>query len=199
MLTFVNALRALQFVVLGLPVLAGVVVIILGTLLSLPLWVRGLLTLVLPLVIAIVAIAKLTSSSASVTTAPVSSQGERHSQHLPYSEGTTVDSRERYFRDRTIRISDLAGDDDILRDKTFEDCTIIGPAVIAPLGVGLLKDCTFEAHPDTFLIPIHTPRGVVGPIGLEGCVFRRCTFRRIGIVCFHDHCDEYRRQIRMKE
>lgn len=84
---------------------------------------------------------------------------------------------------RTFRIVDLAPNDDIIRGRTFEDCTIYGPAVLLPLDNVTLEDNTFEADLEAFFWELPEERThVLGAVGLSECVFRRCIFRRIGLA-----------------
>lgn len=85
----------------------------------------------------------------------------------------------------SFRIGDMARDELIIRNRTFEDCTIYGPAVLLPLGGGqILQDCSFLANaPEEMFLDIGTqPRTIIGAIGLEGCVFRRCRLVKIGFA-----------------
>lgn len=192
-LDFINALRALDFVVLKLPVLVGLGGIALGTLLDLPLWARGLLTLVLPLLIAIVAIARLTTVGGVVPVEGHPPPGG--TQEAPPHDRHDAPLGGRYFRDQTIRIADLAREEDIISGRTFEDCTILGPAVLGRLGTTLFHECFFDSNVDTLLIQLASEQRVIGPIGVEHCTFRRCRFRRIGLLCVGDECDAFRRNI----
>lgn len=90
---------------------------------------------------------------------------------------------ERHLTHRSFRIVDLVEDDDIIEGRIFEDCTIYGPAVLAPLNDNTFSHNTFEADPAAFLWQVAEDRDrVVGAIGLRRCIFRRCIFRRIGLA-----------------
>jgi len=91
--------------------------------------------------------------------------------------------RDSVITDRSFRIVDFALDSDIIDGKTFEDCTIYGPAIIMPLESTTLAHNTFEADPETlfWIVPEDKLR-VIGAIGLVNCTFRRCVFRRIGVA-----------------
>jgi hypothetical protein len=76
----------------------------------------------------------------------------------------------------TVKIADLAGKDGFIRGRTFEDRTIVGPAVLVVVSGGGMHDCSFPNAPVeqfVWLLPDHP---VLGPIGLVDCTFRRCTF-----------------------
>jgi len=88
-----------------------------------------------------------------------------------------------HITQRSFRIVDLVGRDDLITGRTFEDCTIYGPAVLAPLDRMTFEHNTFEADAGAifWLIPEERVH-VMGAIGLTDCTFRRCVFRRIGIA-----------------
>ena len=69
----------------------------------------------------------------------------------------------------------------VIQGKTFTDCLIQGPALVA-----VLKDVTFEncnmgaaSDPRSMLFTSQGPR-LVGAIGLQDCRFVRCRFVQIG-------------------
>ena len=87
-----------------------------------------------------------------------------------------------YFRGRSVRIADLAAEDPVLADKTFEDCYIYGPGVLTLLNDVQLSRCTFAVaviEDMLFEIP-PVDRRMVGPIGLRHVKFIHCTFRGVG-------------------
>ncbi len=72
----------------------------------------------------------------------------------------------------------------IISNKIFQDCRIVGPAVLTPTSPpGPHFDGTV-----TFTSPIVTvvfglePQPTAGVIGMVGVVFRRCTFERVGFA-----------------
>lgn len=90
---------------------------------------------------------------------------------------------ESHLRSRTFRIYDIPRDQDaIIRGRSFEDCTIYGPAVLAPIGErSEFRDSTWESSLDATLWEI--PEGKrVGAIGIDGCAFRRCRFINVGLA-----------------
>lgn len=91
---------------------------------------------------------------------------------------------DRHITHRSFRIVDLVDEgSDLIMGRTFEDCTIYGPAVLAPLNQLTFERNTFEATPDALFWVIAEDRNqLVGAIGLIDCTFRRCTFRGIGIA-----------------
>ena len=76
-----------------------------------------------------------------------------------------------HYRNLVVKLPELAVTDDLLEGLTFENCHIIGPAVIVGLG-GEIRDCQFDGSLDAFLWPFEDDRDVViGAIGLSdvGC------------------------------
>ena len=88
------------------------------------------------------------------------------------------------FEGKTIRLVDLVNEDNIIKKRTFEDCYIFGPAIMAPLGKTSIIDCSFAGQFDDLFITIQNRqfKGNEGYIGCLDCTFIRCNFSRIGIV-----------------
>ncbi len=87
-----------------------------------------------------------------------------------------------YIRGHSFKIADLAHHNRIV-ERTFEDCHIYGPAVLAPVRSPTLYNCTFEGSPEQICIAIAADNAqVIGPIAIDGCIFRRCSFRGIGFI-----------------
>lgn len=73
-----------------------------------------------------------------------------------------------------IAISDHTDDDGVVRDRSFEDCEIVGPVALVPIGTdNLIVDCAFSYSPDYFS---QLRLGKRSPILLAGCTLRRCQF-----------------------
>jgi len=79
-----------------------------------------------------------------------------------------------YFKDQPLYFFDLARRRKVIKGKTFEDCDIYGPAVIA-----IMKGCDFiECHfaeaasRNALVWPVAPDRpDHIGAIGLEECIF----------------------------
>ena len=95
------------------------------------------------------------------------------------SEPTPAD---RVYRDRSVRLGELAALEDVLAGFTFENCEIFGPAVIVLLGETLLDRCRLAGDPNAVIWPAYGRAEVVGAIGLLDCVLRNCQFYRVGIL-----------------
>ncbi len=61
-----------------------------------------------------------------------------------------------------------------IRNRTFEDCDILGPAMIVPVGTdNTATDCSYQAAD----LGTTMRAGPSGPVVLViGCNFRRCSF-----------------------
>jgi hypothetical protein len=79
------------------------------------------------------------------------------------------------IRREPVRIADLAARNNVIADQTFEDQVIVGPAVLVPIGPVNIEECTLPGPVERF-IWILPPQRVFGPIGIQNCTFRRCTF-----------------------
>lgn len=88
----------------------------------------------------------------------------------------------RIYRDQTVRLSDLVALEDVIEGYTFENCEILGPAVVILLGNTLLDQCHWTGDPDAVIWPAHGRTAVVGAIGLQDCVITGCQFYRVGVL-----------------
>lgn len=94
----------------------------------------------------------------------------------------------KYIRGQSFRLVDVC-EGNRISGKTFEDCVILGPAVIAPSGFTLLHDCTQitreiggNAWP---LDPASAPGTWLvrdGAVLCENCRFLHCQFDGIGFA-----------------
>jgi hypothetical protein len=75
-----------------------------------------------------------------------------------------------------VAIRNETGADGTVRNRTFEDCEIIGPARIVPVGSeNVVVDCSYPWSIEY----VYQLRGGPGPkdtVLVIGCTFRRCTF-----------------------
>jgi hypothetical protein len=91
-----------------------------------------------------------------------------------------AETRRAHIRDEELYISDLARHEDKITAKVFENCLIIGPAVVTFIGCDA-RDSGFEGDAESLFIEV-PERRVLGAIAFENCIFRSCRFRRIGII-----------------
>jgi hypothetical protein len=98
--------------------------------------------------------------------------------------------------ERVIQISSLLppGAGSIIRGRTFEDASFVGPAVVAPLTGVTFDHCVFGFDKDmeSILWEVAPDRFVVGVIGLERCTFRRCRFNGISFMGIKESIDNFR-------
>ena len=85
----------------------------------------------------------------------------------------------RLYRDTPVHIADIAPPDDVLAGVTFENCEIIGPAVLMPRG-SEFRGCEFDGP--RILWTIEPGRYYIGAIAVDECLFDRCRFRRVGLA-----------------
>ena len=94
---------------------------------------------------------------------------------------------ERLYRGVTLRLVDLP----LIRGNTiekitFEQCEILGPAIILPKG-GLVEGCALPGKDgildeEGFFWAISDREHLYGAIAVVDCVLRGCTFVEIGVA-----------------
>ena len=96
-----------------------------------------------------------------------------------------------HFRDEHVYLPLFALflEDIYVRDRTFTNCIIHGPALISPVLPStpestFARNCTFYCDdPDAFLWPGSNNRsGYIGVLAFENCVFIDCEFYRVGLL-----------------
>lgn len=108
---------------------------------------------------------------------------------------TTPHPGTREYRRQLVRIADLAVTDDVIQDVRFENCQIVGPAVLAPLEDTTINGCSFDSQGPLelfWLIP-PTRESVIGAIGLVRVEFFACRFQRIGLAVPEAHAEQFLR------
>jgi hypothetical protein len=107
-------------------------------------------------------------------------------------------------KDRTVVISDIPKDMralNVIRGRVFEDCTVVGPAVVY-FGEGtFVKGFDFEdsGNVENVLWPVKASKGryeKVGAIGFESCQFINCHFTGVGIAGPRDLLDRLKKDIK---
>lgn len=82
-----------------------------------------------------------------------------------------------------LAVHTLNSGEAVIRDKTFTDCAIEGPALVAVLKDTTFEGCNMGAATDARSL-LYAPEGpqLVGAIGLQNCRFVRCRFVQIGFT-----------------
>lgn len=89
---------------------------------------------------------------------------------------------ERHITHRSFRLIDLVEEEPVIMGKTFEDCTIYGPAVLLPVERTIMEHNSFNGTSEGIFWEIPDDRNyIIGAVGLVDCTFRRCNFHGIGI------------------
>jgi hypothetical protein len=88
----------------------------------------------------------------------------------------------RDYKDEDIEIYKLVEDPThpILKGFTFENCTIIGPAVVASLGS--TKWVGNSLSTSMFIVIPKASRQLEGVIGLRDCTITGCKFMNVGLI-----------------
>jgi hypothetical protein len=101
------------------------------------------------------------------------------------------------IRDREVRLWEMPLEEGGIHGRIFEGCTIIGPAIIAPVGSDFLYSTFQGAGLDSIFWEVPPGRPiVVGVIGVRNCTFRRCVFAGIGIAGPRELIEKFRGGIR---
>lgn len=89
-----------------------------------------------------------------------------------------------HYRNETLRLPDLAVVADTIVGQTFENCVLVGPAVVALLGTTeFLRNTLQSSNVAAALWAV--PEGqdvIVGAIGLLDCTVINCRLQRIGLA-----------------
>lgn len=105
---------------------------------------------------------------------------------------TTPHPGTREYVNQTLRLADLTVTEDLLENLRFENCIIIGPAVVALVGNISMVHCGFDA-PDAnaLLWRVATDRDVViGAVAAVDVEFYSCRFQRVGFAVRDDQYDD---------
>lgn len=107
----------------------------------------------------------------------------RPNRALP-KEGQHTNHAESYFANQRVVLNDILIPETppIIADKVFENCDIVGPAIITFIGTGLMLACSFDGSPLSTFYEVEEGRGLVGIIGMKDCTIRNSRLHRIGLV-----------------
>lgn len=94
-------------------------------------------------------------------------------------------------RGEDVYLADIARENGILDGFRFENCHVMGPAVIVVQGEFDLVNNTIEGDPDAFLWEIPEEREwVTGAIVVKDTSFEGCTFTNVGFAGFTDFIEQ---------
>jgi hypothetical protein len=85
------------------------------------------------------------------------------------------------LQNMNIRISDLTRDGFRIRNKTFINCHIYGPAIISGNDSVMSNNGFWEVDPNGVFIETLN-KFVSGVVSLDNCVIRNCNFHRISFI-----------------
>jgi len=104
-----------------------------------------------------------------------------------------------YFERRQIRITDLLlPGADTIRSKTFKDCHIQGPAMIAFDRIEF-EFCTWNGAPDAIFVAVPANTRIMGALAVRNCKFVSCSFTQISTFGTKEQMDSFKAQIQMRQ
>jgi len=96
-----------------------------------------------------------------------------------------IDIVDGVVRDQIVRVADLMLTRRVVDRVTFENCLLVGPAIIALIDGGDLIGCTFEtSEVDQLLWPVQEGDVKIGAVHFMNCNFHSCKFESIGFVAW---------------
>ena len=98
------------------------------------------------------------------------------------------------LQNKSIRIADLAREDFVVRNRTFENCHIYGPAVVIVTNC-IMSRCHFEEMGSEAGWIKTTNKVVAGAIILDSCVAKNCVFHKISFIGPPEQIDALKSQI----
>lgn len=89
----------------------------------------------------------------------------------------------KHYENEVVRLADLSVTSDMVEGVTFQDCLVLGPAVVVPLGETRIENCSFAGTPDAIFWEVSEGRDlIIGAVGLSECKFDGCRFERVGFA-----------------
>ena len=117
------------------------------------------------------------ASNVPIETTPTST-----SSSTPTASSIEQDRPRQFFHDMQLYINELARNKDTIQDLLFDNCEIIGPAFIHFGKNTRVERCTFSGEIGEVLTEVAEGRRVVGGVAFVNCIFRRCDFKRVGVL-----------------
>ncbi len=95
-----------------------------------------------------------------------------------------------------LSVHGFSGGETTIRGKTFTDCRIQGPALVAVMGSTTFEGCNMGRVADPRSLTF-APKGplLVGAIGLQDCTFIRCEFDMVGFTGPEGFAEDFAQQL----
>lgn len=94
-------------------------------------------------------------------------------------------------QNQAVRLVDMTVARPFIIGIRFQNCLILGPAVVVMLNGGGFQDCVFDAPPEQLLWDFPTETTKIGAIGLTNCSFKGCRFEGIGFAGPPDFAEQF--------
>lgn len=86
------------------------------------------------------------------------------------------------YVNEVVRIVDLFTTTDALSDYEFENCLLVGPCIIYPVGSEFRGNTFDSPEPTSVVWPLPDSEWMVGAVAFEQSRFRNCRFTRIALA-----------------
>lgn len=112
-------------------------------------------------------------------------------------EATDLELQSATIKNRSVRVGRLPLDGAKISGRTFENCMILGPAIIFGLDGTVFEQCRFgyEGKIETILWTVRKDRFIVGVVGFERCLFRMCDFKMVGFCGTKEQIAHFKSQV----
>lgn len=92
------------------------------------------------------------------------------------------DANAKDYSNEVVVIHNLAVTSQVISNKDFSNCTIVGPAFILVQDNNTITNCKFESHDVLIKTDDLGVNQVFGAIAVEGCTFAGCRFEKINLL-----------------
>ena len=106
------------------------------------------------------------------------------------------------YRDQTVWLCDLVRESILLDGVTFENCHILGPAVLVPFENDSFVRTTFQADssPDDVLWEVPpTRKALIGAIPMRNCRMVSCKTTNVGFAGPKKSIDKFKSSVRSRD
>jgi len=100
-----------------------------------------------------------------------------------------------HIKGRVLNLMDLVspGTKPVISNRTIEDCEIRGPAMIYLSYGTVITHSSFDGDINSLFVEVPENRMILGAIGLENCVIRKCRFLALGIIGTREQIERAKR------